>query len=242
MLAVICCAASAQTFDVASIRESVPDSRGSRDITPGPASLTVRNMSVLGCIAWAYRVQGSQISGPPWLDEEKFDIAAKAPGRADENSLRLMLRALLADRFALKLRIEKKEMAVYSLTVGKNGPNFHDATAKDSSKFRETQSEEPSHLGEDKTGLMAERIRLSEMADLLSEPLQRPVIDNTGLKGRYDIRLDVAAYMTNSEGHLDAIGFILSGFQTQLGLKLESGKENVDYLVIESVNKTPTQN
>jgi uncharacterized protein (TIGR03435 family) len=187
-------------------------------------------------------VQGSQISGPPWLDEEKFDIAAKAADRTDEDHLRLMLRALLADRFALKLRVEKKEMAVYSLTVGKNGPNFHDATAKDSSKFLETQSREPARLGEDKTGLIAERIRLSEMAALLSEPLQRPVIDKTGLKGRYDIRLDVAAYMTNAEGHLDAIAFIFAGFQTQLGLKLESGKENVDYLVIESVSRTPTQN
>lgn len=246
LLAIFCCAAYAQSFEVASIRPGETDVRNGNNVETGPASLTLRNASLLTCIEWAWRMQPLQISGPAWLDEEKFDIAAKAAGRTDEDTLRLMLRSLLMERFGLKLRVEKKEMAVYSLILGKNGPNFHDATPKDSSKFLESKSEGSVVYGGDKTGMTAERIGMFDLADRLSEPLQRPVVDRTGLTGRYDIRLDVAAYMTSPDGggggRLDPIAFIFSGFQTQLGLKLESGKDSVDFLVIESVNKTPTQN
>jgi uncharacterized protein (TIGR03435 family) len=247
LLALSGIAAPAQTFDVASVRESAPDARG-QSIDTQPASLNIRNVSLLRCITWAWHVQPFQVSGPSWLEEPRFDIAARAAERTDDDGLRLMLRALLAERFGLKLRVEKKEMAVYSLIVGKNGPNFHEPTAKDSSKFLESKSQGAPVLGNDKTGLTAERTPLWEIAERLSEPLQRPVIDKTGLQGRYDIRLDVAAWMTSPEGNaggrgqLDPIAFIFSGFQSQLGLKLESGKDAVDYLVIESVNKTPTQN
>jgi uncharacterized protein (TIGR03435 family) len=247
LLAAVCPALWAQSFDVASIRESAPDSRG-ESFGTDPGSLTLRNVSLRRCIEWAYRVQTVQISGPAWLMDEdgRYDIAAKAAERVSEDEMRLMMRGLLAERFGLKLHHDTKEVSVYVLSVGKNGPNFHDAGPKDSSKFLESTSEGPLSFGEDRTGLIAARIHMSEIADRLSEPLARPVVDRTGLTARYDIRLDVSAFQSSPDAdgrvRLDPIAFIFSGFQKQLGLKLEAGKDRVDFLAIDSVNRTPTQN
>lgn len=157
-----------------------------------------------------------------------------------------MLRTLLAERFGLKLHHEPKELPVYSMTLAPNGPRFHEAGPKDASKFLESTSEGPLRLGGDKTGLVAERVRMSELAVELSQPLQRPVIDRTGLKSRYDIRIDVTAFMGppdgDGRGPLDEMSIIFSAFPAQLGIKLEPGKEMVDFIVVDAVNKVPTDN
>jgi uncharacterized protein (TIGR03435 family) len=242
-----CGAAHAQSFEVASVRESAPGVRRTV-IGVDPDTLTLRSFSLRHCIEWAYQVQTVQISGPAWLMDEdgRYDITAKTAERTSEDEMRLMLQGLLADRFGLKFHHEKKELSVYLLTAGKNGPNFHDVGPKNQSKFVESKNEGPVSFGRDKTGLTAECIPMSEIANRLSEQLQRPVVDKTGLTGRYDIRLDFSAFLDDGDGggagRMDSIAFIFSGFQTQLGLKLEAEKEAVDFLVIESANKTPTQN
>ena len=84
-------------------------------------------MSALkSAIRWAYHVMDAQVVGPDWLANERYDIMAKAAGPAPEAELRVMLQALLAERFKLAVHRQTKEMSAYALTVGKNGPKFHE--------------------------------------------------------------------------------------------------------------------
>jgi uncharacterized protein (TIGR03435 family) len=247
-LALACCSLFAQapapvdSFEVASIRPAAP---GKGDnIATDPGSLTMRNVTLHRCLEWAYDLQKFQVSGPAWLDDERFDIAAHTSAASSESRRRLMLQTLLAERFAVKVHKEQKEMSVFLLVTAKNGPKFHEEGTKDASKFVESGSQ-TSQFGKDRKGLTYEGIRLADLALQLSDPMERPVIDKTGLTGRYDIRLDVSALQSSASGREskdDVVNFILTGFQSQLGLQLKPGREKLDVLVIDSANQQPTGN
>jgi len=86
---------------------------------------------------------------------------------------------------------------------------------------------------------------MSDLAEKISEPLGRPVMDATGLKGHYDIHLDATAYMAaagNGGGQMDVMSLLLTALQQQLGVKLESRKDTPEILVVDSAEKTPTEN
>ena len=207
----------------------------------------MRSVTLRNCLEWAYDVQSFQISGPSWLGDTRFDMQAKAADPANIGTLRLMLRTLLAERFGMELHHEQKNLAVYFLVVAPNGPKFHDIGPKDHSKFLKSIGDGPNHFSSDKTGLVAEHVRMSEIATELSQPLQRPVVDKTELTGRYDLRIEIAAFQaTTPDGDgrvpMDEMSIIFSAFPSQLGLKLETGKDTVDFIVIDSADKTPTEN
>ncbi len=229
-------------FEAASIRISDP-AAGRSTISDAPGSLAIRAASLKTCIEWAYDVQSFQVSGPGWLGDARFDISAKAAGPADKPQLRLMLRALLAERFALKAHSETKETAVYFLRAP-DGPRFHDSGPKDRSKFLKASGDGPDSFNASKsTGIAGTGIRMADLAGFIAQPLERPVIDKTGLPGRYDFRVDVTSYLTDgAEGHSDEFRAIFTGFQSQLGLKIEPGKDSVEFLIIDSVNRVPTEN
>jgi uncharacterized protein (TIGR03435 family) len=236
------------SFEAASIHASDPGLPVANFHT-SPGVFTVRNVTLRSCIEWAYGIKPLQLSGPVWINDERFDITARAEdGTADDDRLRLMLRTLLADRFGLKIHREKKEQQVYALTLAKNGPKFHEPGTKDASKFLESTTAGPSGFSEDKTGAMGERVSINEIADKISQLLDRIVTDRTGLTGRYDFRIDLSPYMNavaadgNNGPRSDVMSVLFSGFNDQLGLKLEPGKETVDLVVIDSVNRTPTEN
>ena len=253
MLIFICASVWAQTrpngpsFEVASIRAIEPGLRHEVTIDDEPGALTMRSVTLRNCLDWAYEVQPFQVSGPAWLDDTRFDIQAKAADPANTGRLRLMLRALLAERFGMKLHHEQRNLAVYFLVVAPNGPKFHDIGPKDHSKFLKSVGDGTNHFGSDKTGLIAEHVRMSEIATELSQPLQRPVIDKTELAGTYDLRIDVTAFQTSTpdgdgRAPMDEMSIVFAAFPAQLGLKLEPGKDMVDFIVIDSANKTPTEN
>jgi uncharacterized protein (TIGR03435 family) len=230
----------APSFEVASIR---PDPGRIGSIQDDPGMLTMRGVSLKVCIEWAYNVQAFQVSGPDWLGDSRFAISARATDAANTDRLRLMLRSLLAERFGLKLHHEQRELNVYSLVTAANGPRLHDAGPKDASKFLESTTDGPNNFSEDKTGLIAERVRMADVAAQLAQPLQRPVIDKTDLAGRYDLRIDITPFLSDADadGKIDMISVIFNAFQSQLGLKLEAGKDTVDFLVIDAANKGPTE-
>jgi uncharacterized protein (TIGR03435 family) len=175
-------------FDVASIKPAVGGMRP--DVKTSPGSLTMRNQSLLYLIQWAYDTPPFQIEGPDWLNDNRFDVLAKAESGGDDAKLRLMLRALLAERFGLKAHAEQKEMQIYGLTLAKGGPKFQESTDEGPPVF-------------DKGGpttLTAHRVTMKDLAIQISDPLRRPVIDETGLKGHYEIRIDVSAYMQAAAG------------------------------------------
>jgi uncharacterized protein (TIGR03435 family) len=232
-------AAQEPEFAVATVRPSQGLVQGSSmAVTLG--NLVIRGYDLERCLVWAYDLPSSQIQGPAWLRETRFDIAAKAPDAADEARLRLMMRTLLTERFGMKLHRERKTLPTYELVLAKDGPRLHDSTAKDSSKLVVSTAKAP-RFSKDKTGLIAEAVTMRDLGDQLSEPLQRPVVDKTGLTDRYDVRIDTTGYLLNGEG-ADPLSLIFTAFEHQLGLKLVAGKDEVEFLVIDAINQSPAEN
>ncbi len=237
-------AQSPTAFEVASIHPSEPDQR-TADYHTAPGEFSVHNATLRSCIEWAYDIKPIQLMGPSWIGDERFDINARAEDRsADDDKLRPMVQKLLADRFGLKVHHEQKEQPIYSLTVAKSGPKFHATGTKDGSKFLESTADGPSSFSEDKTGAMAQHVTIDQISEKISQLLDRMIVNKTGLQGRYDLRIDLTPYMnTESDGPRSDIRSVLfEGFNDQLGLKLEPGKEIIDFVVIDSINKAPTEN
>jgi uncharacterized protein (TIGR03435 family) len=238
---------AAPAFDVASIRPTDPSYKGGI-ISDAPGALTMRGVTLRNCLQWAYNIRQYQLSGPGWLGDTRYDISAKAVDPVDIDRLRLMLQALLADRFGMRVHRETRNLPAFSLIVAPGGPKFHDTASGNASKFFESTKDGEAHFTEDKTGLIAERVTMADLTAKLAEPLQRPVVDKTGLTGRYDIRIDLLPFLNqvgsdeDNKANLDVIGVIVTAFPNQLGLKLEPTKENVDFVIVDSANKTPTEN
>ena len=148
-----------------------------------------------------------------------------------------MLQALLADRFKLTFHRQTKDLPVYALTVGKNGHKLH-----------ESEGDGPGSIKPNKLGVVAQRTTLAEAADLLSQPLQTPVVDMTGLTGRYDFSIDLAPYISGDlrrgpgDQAPDIIAIAMTAIQEQLGLKLEPRKAPIEMLVVDHAEKVPTEN
>ena len=221
------------SFDVASIRpnpEVVPS-----EIHTSPGSLVIRNQPFIFLVQWAYDVPRVQIDGPVWFRDACFDISAKSAGPADETQLRLMLQKLLADRFGLKLHKEARVMPIYAMTLAKGGPKFQEAASEGTFVLERANP----------VILNAHHARMVDLAQGISGEIGRPVVDETGLKGHYEIHMDVTPYVSRasgSEGQLDVTGILFTGLQELLGLKLESRKESVDVLAIDHAEKMPTEN
>jgi len=235
ILIAVCAWGQSPSFDVASVRASTSELL-TNTVQSTPGSLTIRNGTLGFLILWAYDVPYSRMSGPAWLPERRFDVVAKAAGPAEEAQMRLMLQGLLAERFGLKAHREEQSMQVYRLTVAKGGP-----------KFAESVTTGPPVIENKNPALLnAHNISMGEIAEQISREVGRPVIDETGLKGRYEIHLDLTAYLTKvngaGDGQLDLMSILFTGFQDLLGLKLEPGKDKVEVLVIDHAEKTPTEN
>jgi uncharacterized protein (TIGR03435 family) len=230
-------------FDVASVKISGDDSlhyNGPR-FQVAHGTLTTHGFALRACLMLAYQMAPSQIQGPDWLNDVRLDITAKAAGPASEQQVCLMLQKLLADRMGMKVHKEKKEMAVYVMTLTKDGP-----------KFKETEGEGALTVTPEKGAMSVKGISLFELAaEFSGKMLGRPVIDQTGLKGRYDIRLDMSPMgAANSGGgergerpdRADQVNALIGLLRDQLGLKLDGGKQPVDVLVVDHAEKTPTGN
>jgi uncharacterized protein (TIGR03435 family) len=229
------CHAQPPTFEVASIRP-VDSCYSPQEVQTTSDSLTVRGRTIAVLLQWAYDTPWFQITGPEWLRDYCFDVVAKSAAPAGEKQLRLMLRTLMADRFGVKAHFEQKEISVYAMTLAKSGP-----------KFQESSTEGPSEIDRGNPVILtAHRITIAEVADRIATEAGRPVIDETGLKGRYEIHMDLSPYIagagTAEAGKLDMTGILFTGLQEQLGLKLESRKANVNILVVDRAEKTATEN
>lgn len=227
--------ASPATFEVASVKASQP---GKLSIEPGPSSLTMRHVRMNACIAWAFDIQEPQIAGPNWLNDVTFDIFAKAAAPATEAELRNMLQALLAERFQLTFHRETKELTALALTVSSKGHKLKPAEKPGNPSFQTGQ-----------LSLTGTGATLGELTLFLSQALREPVIDQTGLKGLFDYTLDINAYVTDeirkSGGDgppLEANSIIAQAMQAQLGLKVEGKKVALPMLIVDHLEKSPTEN
>jgi uncharacterized protein (TIGR03435 family) len=237
--------ASAQlTFEVASIKPSAPDTPGTF-LQPEPGgNLRMIGNTLKNLIAYAYGVREFTISGvPDWGNSNRFDIDARvgaSPGTPQQIPERL--RALLAERFQLACHTESKMQDVYALVVAKNGPKLIEAKPGSGPMIR--------RRGASITG---EGVAIPMLVMNLANSLERPVLDKTGLAGKYDFKLEwsldanknpaaIAATGANSPAAPDPTGpSLFSACQEQLGLRLEAQKALAETLVIDHVAR-PSQN
>lgn len=221
---------AASQFEVASIRQ-VPSGRGYTSISPsGSTRFTARNVSMKLLIEMAFGVEDYQISGKDldWLDSELYDVEAKPEGDVSLSyeQMKPLLQNLLAQRFKLMIHHEQKDFRGYALMVAKNGPRLH-------------AGKEASTAGYIlRNGIRSPGISMSGLATMLAHPLGRPVFDKTGITGKYDIKLSFAP-----DGSTDSpLPSIFTAVQEQLGLELEPQKVAVDMVVIDHLEKVPTEN
>jgi uncharacterized protein (TIGR03435 family) len=220
-------------FEVASIKPAPPQEMGRVSISrhTDKGRLNYSNVSFIDLITDAYRVQPRQVAGPDWLDSVRFDITAKLPAGADEDHIPEMLQSLLAERFALKLREESKEMSIYALVVANNGPKMKKADEAGSINSN----------GNNGRMQIAGKGTMAKLADRLSGRLDRPVVDKTGLEGNWEFALHWATEAVEAANADDAPS-IFTAVQEQLGLKLMPMKGPVRQLIVEHIDRLPTEN
>ncbi|HEV2709950.1 MAG TPA: M56 family metallopeptidase [Edaphobacter sp.] len=218
------------TFEVATIKPSSPEERGPR-FGGEPHRFSVIHASLNDLFDFAYGLQKRQIlDAPDWVASESYDISAVPDGEGEPSikQWRSMVRKLMLDRFQLKFHYEKRELPVYLLTVAKGGP-----------KLKKGDPNEPAGLGGGPGNLGATNASMADLAGLLAHGfLDRPVIDQTGLAGKFDLRLTwTPDEMQAATQSADAPPGLFTAIQEQLGLKLVSTKAPADVIVIDHVEK-----
>jgi uncharacterized protein (TIGR03435 family) len=247
------------TFEVASIKPSAPDARGTMiRFMPG-GGLTVTNATLRMLLTLAYDVRDFQVSGGPgWVGSERYDINARAERSANsepvpeeprkmtdeqrrtiQQQMQQRLQALLAERFQLAIHRETKEAPVYALVVAKSG-----------SKLQESKGDGP-RLRMGRGEVSGQGALMEMLANILSNQLGRPVLDKTGLQGKYDFKLEFTPDPGQAAGPFGGLGpgpdappppdpngpSIFAAIQEQLGLRLDSQKGPVEMVVIDRVEK-----
>jgi uncharacterized protein (TIGR03435 family) len=241
-------AASAPVFDVAAIHLHIsqPHEHNSIWSSPFDGRFHAENISVVSLIHWAYEVPDSRILGAPsWAAETHFNIDASADPALDQQMKSMtsdagrqqkekMVQSLLADRFQLAVHTETREFAVYALVAAKGGPRLGEAKADGTTVNHGRDHIEV--IGSNSAALLAEE---------LSKEVGRPVIDQTGINGRYHLLLkwtpdDRAALA--SDGSASALNgpdsgpSLFTALEEQLGLRLEPEKGPVPVLVIDHIS------
>jgi uncharacterized protein (TIGR03435 family) len=233
-------------FEVATIKPSKPGTPGKGFGVRG-RHFSTKNTSVSDIITFAYGVHARQITGgPAWLETDKYDLDAQPDGEGQPNDKqwKTMVQKLLADRYKLTFHREKKELSVYAIVVGKTGPKL-------------TKSEgDPNGLPAlffRRLGMLpARNATIADFAGLMQAAvLDRPVVDQTRLPGRYDFTLtwtpdefQFGGQVANTPappGNAEAPPDLFTAMQQQLGLKFESTKAPAEVLAIDHVEK-PSEN
>jgi uncharacterized protein (TIGR03435 family) len=265
--------ATGQTFDVASVKPSQPGVQSNSNFPLGPGDVYVQNgglfaannLPLVTYIFFAYKFIGNQAQSllpqlPDWVKTEQFDIQARAAGTPGKDQMRLMIRALLADRFKLAVHNETREVPVFAFVLvkpGKTGPQLklHSEGVPCSTEAPPSIAQQaplstvegglpalcngifgmpPSVPG--RTRAAARNISLAFIADSLSSRanLGRPMIDKTGLTGAVDFSLEWTP--DGAEAPVDSNTLSLQeALKEQLGIRLQSDKASTSVLVLDHV-------
>jgi uncharacterized protein (TIGR03435 family) len=226
--------AALPVYDVSVIRSAAPGN-GDRHVWTRLNNLEVRNMQLINLLQSAFDLPKDMIEGlPEWAKHILLDIDAKTldPDTARLRELttaerRKMMQALLQDRLGLKWHYETRVLPSYDLLVAKSGAKLTPTVAKghntgtsvNDTKFRLTN------------------VPVSDLAVVLADKLGRPVVDKTGLTGRYDIALMWTSDQAAPSDRPDAPPPLFTAMQEQLGLKLKSGKDPAQVFVIDRLTQ-----
>jgi uncharacterized protein (TIGR03435 family) len=268
--------AQSPTFDVASVKPAAPDSAASRmpdallvaieeqmrmsggPGTKDPGRITCNGVTLKMLLKRAYDINPDQISGPDWLDSERYDIVGKVSSGATPEQFRLMLQNLLAERFELRQHRETKTLPVYLLTVAKNGPKFEPTETLPVYKDDEESKAAMQKIVSE--GLAAKRAArqrgeltygrsfhlpnatMARLIQFITPDVDRPIKDKTQIEGAHTFTLK-----WTPEGRMSAVDgprgpSIYVALEEQLGLKLQPAREEIELLVVDHAAKTPTAN
>ena len=244
-----CFAVGAQSFEVASIKPSDPDSQGRWIRMQSANQFAARNHTLKTLIAAAYNLHPHAISGgAEWVDSERYDILARTPGasRPSLDEQLSMLRSLLEERFRLQFHRERKELSIYALTVAKDGPKLKPPTPVTSPQGAPPLVFVLSTQGASLPGRDA---TMGELASVMQRALlDRPVVDQTGMSGRYDFDLEFLPDESQFGGlnrwqavEGRPLPDLFAAVQRQLGLRLQATRGPVDTLAIDHAEK-PSEN
>ncbi|SPE38393.1 conserved hypothetical protein [Candidatus Sulfopaludibacter sp. SbA3] len=195
-------------------------------LIPANGKLLGKCVTLMRLISFAYDVPFARVSGPPWLDSAAFDVQAKGKVGTKDAEIRLMTRRLLAERFGLECHREIKPGRVYFLVRDGGGPKMVPADEPQPPNPKLPRSFHP---------LIAGDVTIDEFAAVLSRYVAVPVIDRTGVSGKFHFYL---WWGSNPETDPD----IFQAVKEQLGLKLQPGNSDVEFLVIDRVSRTPSEN
>ena len=248
-LSLAVCAAPlfSQAFEVAEIKvNKTGPGPSAAQIVNGQARLTNGTMRLL--ISAAYKVNPDAVTGPGWIDSERYDLVAKSTPDATEDQLRAMLKTLLMERFKLKAHVEEKPAATYALTIAKGGHKLKESAPGKPADQRCRPADGPP----EQVHMLCEHITIADLARALPNMAPRyitmPVVDKTELKGTWEFQLDWTP-MAAPDGRGDngptietSGGYTIFGALTKLGLKLERARLPVPIVVVESAERVPVDN
>jgi uncharacterized protein (TIGR03435 family) len=229
-------------FEVATIKPSKPDQQGKGFMVKGREFDTI-NTSLIDLITFAYGIHPKQIVGAPdWAGTDKYDLTAKPDGEGQPNDRqwKTMIQKLLADRFKFAFHHDKKELSVYTLVVAKGG-----------SKMTKSEGDPnglPALFFHGLGDLPGRNATMADFAGVMQTAvLDRPVVDQTGLTGRFDFTLKWSPDESQFGGlgikvpppsdKPDAPPNLYQAIQEQMALKLDPVKAPADVLVIDHVDK-----
>jgi uncharacterized protein (TIGR03435 family) len=237
--------AQSDQFEVATIKPSPPGGPGFGMGTAGHRFVTA-NTSLRDLIAFAYALHPAQIAGGPgWIETDKYDLYAEASGKGapESQQIRTMVQNLMADRFSLAFHRATKELSVYTIVVGRSGPKFIHSVGN--ANVNATYAMPA--LGR----MMVYSATITDFAVWMQRyVMDRPVVDQTGISGKYNFNLDwtpdetqfpdVSGQLppaTSKVEHPD----LYTAIQQQLGLRPEATKAPVEILVIDRAER-PSDN
>jgi uncharacterized protein (TIGR03435 family) len=254
-------------FEVASIKPAAPPQPGGRSGggparggpgTADPGRITWSNATVKRLLMTAYEVKDYQVNGPGWLDTQRYDIIAKVPEDATQEQVNVMWQTLLKERFGVVVHHESKEFQVDELVVTKGGSKLRETTLDPNAPIPQPGTPRLKNGELIGAGLMldvaagssgpighmaAKAQPISALATMLGNQLGHPVVDKTGLTGKYDFAFEFTPDLKGPGTDASAPGSSLVGaIQQQLGLRLVPGKAKLDVIVVDKADKVPTDN
>lgn len=226
--------AQTPAFEVATVKVNRTGNGSSNLPRLTNGRLTAQNVTLKSVLQVAYGVSALQISGPAWIDTDRYDLEARSPEGIPDSALMPMLQSLVKDRFRMAAHRETKITPVFDLVVTKGGVKF---SAFDPSKIP------PPPPRNGAASMIIGPTTMDQLAGNLTRAAGRPVLNKTHLEGRYFCAVTFSPLSAQANG--DAITGALDIFaavEQQLGLRMEPSKEPLEFLVIDNADPVPVEN
>jgi uncharacterized protein (TIGR03435 family) len=221
-------------WDVATVKLSNPEDTRGQHINMDGRRILLLDTTVEQFLLLGYGVQKSQLADlPDWTKTQKWDVSGipTVDGTPSLQQVMALIRKILPERFGMKLHHEQREQSVFALTVAKGGPIMTENTSDPHGWMQQNNREANGRHTE-----MLKNTSMQELALILQFHVDRPVVDQTNLKGRYDFNLTWTVDDAPAPAD-DAPPALVTAIQEQIGLKLSKAKAPVDTLVIDTVSK-----